>query len=90
MKKRVAMRFLVEMPEKRASVSINRIYTLCQLLVADQGIGYYLAQSLLEAGNKVAVMDIRTEHIERLKGTYPDMLMVLHGDATNEVSETRN
>ena len=39
---------------------------------ADQGIGYYLAQSLLEAGNKVAVMDIRTEHIERLKGTYPD------------------
>ena len=53
---------------------------------ADQGIGYYLAQSLLEAGNKVAVMDIRTEHIERLKGTYPDTLMVLHGDATNEVS----
>ena len=53
---------------------------------ADQGIGYYLAQSLLEAGNKVAVMDIRTEHIERLKGTYPDTLMVLHGDATNEAS----
>ena len=53
---------------------------------ADRGIGYYLVQSLLEAGDRVAVMDIRTEHIERLKGTYPDTLMVLHGDATNEAS----
>ena len=53
---------------------------------ADRGIGCYLVQSLLEAGDRVAVMDIRTEHIERLKGTYPDTLMVLHGDATNEAS----
>ena len=53
---------------------------------ADQGIGYYLVQSLLEAGNRVAVMDIRTEHIEQLHGKYPDTLMILYADATDEAS----
>lgn len=53
---------------------------------ANQGIGYYLVQSLLEAGNKVAVMDIRTKHIEQLNDKYPDTLMILHADATNEAS----
>lgn len=53
---------------------------------ADQGIGYYLAKSRLEAGDKVAVLDIRTEHIAQLNEKYPDTLMVLHGDATDEDS----
>ena len=53
---------------------------------ADQGIGYYLVQSLLESGNRVAVMDIRTEHIEQLKEKYPDTLMILYADATDEAS----
>ena len=53
---------------------------------ANQGIGYYLVQSLLAAGNKVAVMDIRTEHIEQLNDKYPDTLMVLYADATDEAS----
>ena len=53
---------------------------------ADPGIGYYLVQSLLEAGNRVAAMDIRTEHIEQLHGKYPDTLMILYADATDEAS----
>ena len=53
---------------------------------ADQGIGYYLVQSLLETGNRVAVMDVRTEHIEQLVEKYPDTLMILYADATDETS----
>lgn len=53
---------------------------------ADQGIGYHLAQSLLEAGNNVAVMDIQTEHIQQLKAKYTDTLMVIKADATDEES----
>ena len=37
---------------------------------ADQGIGYFLAESLLENGDRVAVLDIRTEHIAELQRKY--------------------
>ena len=53
---------------------------------ADRGIGYYLAQSLLDAGNKVAVLDVQTEHIQQLKTKYTDALMVINADATDERS----
>lgn len=53
---------------------------------ADHGIGYYLAQSLLDVGNKVAVLDIQTEHIRQLKEKYTDALMVIRADATDEGS----
>ena len=31
---------------------------------ADQGIGYYLVERLLEVGNSVTVLDRQTEHVE--------------------------
>ena len=34
---------------------------------ADQGIGYYLVERLLEVGNSVTVLDRQTEHVEMLK-----------------------
>lgn len=48
---------------------------------ADSGIGYYMAQSLLERGNRVAVLDIRTEHISALAENFPDRLLVFKADA---------
>ena len=33
------------------------------IIGADQGIGYYLTERLLESGNRVAVLDIETDHI---------------------------
>ena len=53
---------------------------------ADQGIGYELARSLLKAGNRVAVLDIRTEQIEQLKPAYPDSLLCLRADAADTES----
>lgn len=50
---------------------------------ADQGIGYYLAESLLESGNRVAVLDIRTEHIAELEPKYGDSLLVIQADAAD-------
>ena len=34
---------------------------------ADQGIGYYLVERLLEVGNSVTVLDRQTEHVEMLE-----------------------
>lgn len=48
---------------------------------ADSGIGYYMVQSLLERGNRVAVLDIRTEHISTLAENFPDRLLVFKADA---------
>lgn len=47
----------------------------------DQRIGYYMVQSLLEKGNRVAVLDIETKHISALAGSYPDRLLVIKADA---------
>ena len=41
---------------------------------ADQGIGYYLVERLLEVGNSVTVLDRQTEHVEMLKERYPEGL----------------
>lgn len=53
---------------------------------ANQGIGYYLAESLLEKGDRVAVLDIRTDHISQLKSKYRDNLFVAEADAADSLS----
>lgn len=53
---------------------------------ADQGIGYYLAESLLESGNRVAVLDIRTDHIAGLQAKYGNGLLVTKADAADSRS----
>ncbi len=53
---------------------------------ADQGIGYYLAESLLESGNRVAVLDIRTEHVTELQPKYGKSLLVIKADAADSCS----
>ena len=48
---------------------------------ADQGIGYYLVERLLEVGNSVTVLDRQTEHVEMLKERYPEGLLTVLADA---------
>ena len=48
---------------------------------ADQGIGYYLVERLLEVGNSVTVLDRQTEHVEMLKERYPEGLLPVLADA---------
>lgn len=48
---------------------------------ADQGIGYYLVERLLEVGNSVTVLDRQTGHIEMLKERYPKGLLTVLADA---------
>ena len=50
---------------------------------ADQGIGYFLAESLLENGDRVAVLDIWMEHIAELQQKYGDSLLVIKADAAD-------
>ena len=53
---------------------------------ANQGIGYYLAESLLEKGDRVAVLDIRTDHIAELQPKYGNNLLVINADASDDCS----
>lgn len=53
---------------------------------ADQGIGYYLTQRLLESGNRVFVLDIRTENLEKLQKQYPESLFYALADAQDTAS----
>ena len=53
---------------------------------ADQGIGYHLAKARLQKGDCVCVMDIRTENIRQLSVAYPDRLLVIQADATDETA----
>ncbi len=48
---------------------------------ADQGIGYYLAERLLESGNTVTVLDIRIDTIGGLKEKYQRTLLPVIADA---------
>lgn len=47
---------------------------------ANQGIGYYMAEQLLEAGHKVAVLDLEIENIQLLKNKYEDRLLCFVAD----------
>lgn len=53
---------------------------------ANQGIGYYMVERLLEKGNHVAVLDIEEEHIKELQKSYAGSLLVMKADATDEAS----
>ena len=48
---------------------------------ANQGIGYYLAERLLELGHSVTVLDIETSGISKLQEKYHDMLLSIVADA---------
>lgn len=50
---------------------------------ADQGIGYYLAERLLETGNFVTVLDLQTDAIASLKEKYPKTVLPVVADARN-------
>ena len=56
------------------------------IICADQGIGYYLTESLLESGNRVAVLDIQTGHIAELQPKYGNHLLVISADAADSLS----
>lgn len=53
---------------------------------ANKGIGYYMVKRLLEKDNNVTVLDIQTEQIQELQNRYPESLLIVKADATNEVS----
>lgn len=48
---------------------------------ANQGIGYYLVERLLELGNTVTVLDIQIHAIEILKEKYQKTLLPIIADA---------
>ena len=50
---------------------------------ADQGIGYHLAERLLELGNFVTVLDIQTDAVEALKEKYPKTVLSVIADVRN-------
>lgn len=50
---------------------------------ADQGIGYYLVERLLETGNFVTVLDLQTDAVASLKEKYPKTVLPVVADARN-------
>lgn len=48
---------------------------------ANQGIGFYLAQSLLRMNHSVAVLDIKLHNLEKLRAHYPERLLPILADA---------
>lgn len=41
---------------------------------ANQGIGYYMTEKLLAEGNRVSVLDIETDNLEKLKKKYDSLI----------------
>lgn len=56
------------------------------MIGADQGIGYHMAHQFLEDGNRVAVLDIKSDQISKLQTIYKDTLFVAYADAADENS----
>lgn len=50
---------------------------------ANQGIGYFLAEQLLKDGNRVAILDLETENLEKLKGEHGNNLLCYVVDVRN-------
>ncbi|WP_268233700.1 SDR family NAD(P)-dependent oxidoreductase [Mobiluncus porci] len=48
---------------------------------ANQGIGFYLAQSLLRMNHSVAVLDIKLHNLEKLRAHYPERLLPILADS---------
>ena len=53
------------------------------IIGANQGIGYYLAERLLESENTVTVLDVQIEAIETLKEKYQEIVLPIAADARN-------
>ncbi len=53
---------------------------------ANQGIGYYMVERLLEKGHNVSVLDICEENISVLKEQYHERLLIMKADAAEENS----
>ncbi|MCG2589724.1 SDR family NAD(P)-dependent oxidoreductase [Rhodohalobacter sulfatireducens] len=51
---------------------------------ANNGIGYYLAKSLLEEGYYVAGLDLECEHLKDLQKSFHDTLLVCQTDVTRD------
>lgn len=52
---------------------------------ANQGIGYYFTEQALKNGNKVAVLDLETDHLESLEQSYPNRLFYYKTDVCQEM-----
>lgn len=48
---------------------------------ANQGIGYYMVERLLELGHSVTALDIQTDGLENLRQKYPGTLLPVLADA---------
>ena len=48
---------------------------------ANQGIGYYLTEKILELGHSVTVLDIEISGVRNLQEKYPDTLLPIIADA---------
>ena len=51
---------------------------------ANQGIGYFLVQQLLKDGNRVSVLDLDTENLQKLKEEYGENLLYFQVDVRNQ------
>lgn len=52
----------------------------------NQGIGYYLAENLLDGGERVAALDVETDRIAELQPRFADRLRVVEADARDDQS----
>ena len=52
---------------------------------ANQGIGYYFVEQALKNGNKVAVLDIKTDNLESLEQSFSDKLFYYKADVCDEM-----
>lgn len=50
---------------------------------ANQGIGFYFIEQLLEDGNKVSVLDLEIDNLKGLKDKYKDKLICFEADIRN-------
>lgn len=53
---------------------------------ANQGIGYYFVERLLKDGNRVAVLDLETDQLAKLKETYENNLLYYLADVRDQES----
>ena len=52
---------------------------------ANQGIGYYFVEKALKNGHRVAVLDLNTDHLEKLAPAFPDKLFYYRADVCDEL-----
>ena len=52
---------------------------------ANQGIGYYFTEQALKDGNRVAVLDIETDHLKDLAQVFPKQLLCCKADVCDDI-----